>query len=533
MTGVTQLRAEPAPGSLRGGLTGASFRARRLSVARAASCLAAAVLLVALLPAPSLADAPSDRPSTTPSESVGEPAALDSLEILLEELADLAFDSPEGAGDRSEWTFQGEAGAEVDMLGEEFGSSALFDIRIDVDDPLEESTEDLRFRDETTRTSGVLRLRLDRLGETWLQARGTLKSSLDRTRGDVELSGGARLRAGDLSMTHRLHAQGGEDDPGSGYIYAVGGHWRMPPVVGGVRARASSRFELSRAQGDSLSRLFDYEVWRPSLELTRSLGWTAQVRVRGGLTLRDTSAETSTYQSPYLELGGDFGVRHPLHIEFRSEGRTYEEADSLSPSFHEARLDVSGERELSSAWAAKGELEYRETQYSIDSSVYRDNRHLEATASLATDPSRWGAEPEDELDVLASLLEPRWSVEVGARYARQRYEQTRPDDFDAWSLLLGLGRDGTASTWFDGTIEWGRRTYREEQSAVDFVFEGLTLNLSGTNYTFLSASFLGEAQLYGPAKLSVFGQFDKEFHTDSADDFLLWILTSALTVELW
>lgn len=446
--------------------------------------------------------------------------------------------SPASAQTAIPWNFRAEAGAEVDMLGEEFGSGALFDIRLDPDDPLDETTEDLRFRDATTRTSGLLRLRLDRVGSSWLQARGTLKSSLRRTRGDVELSGGLKRRAGDLAMSHRFHAQGGEDDPGSGFLYSVSGHWKTPELVHGIRLRAASVLDLSRAQGDSLSRLFDYEVWRPNLELSRAFGWTGYVRTRGGINRRETSSGSSSYDARYLELGGSFGVRHPWRFELRSESRAYDEADSLSPSFHEGRADLYGERQLHPALTAIGELEYQDTQYSIDSSVYRDNRRVDVSARLATDPARW-TQPGDaatatgDLDALTALLQPAWTLALGARYVRLRYEETRPDDFDAWSLLLGLGRDGTASTWFDGTLEWGRRTYRTEQSALDLVFEGLNLNLSGTNYTFVSASVLGEAALYGPLRFTVFSQLDKEFHSDESDDFLLWIVTSSLIVDLW
>ena len=65
---------------------------------------------------------------------------------------------PPAAAEDRDWKLSGEIGGVVDLQGEEFGGGTLFDARIDPDDPLEETAEELRFRDESTRTSGLFEL---------------------------------------------------------------------------------------------------------------------------------------------------------------------------------------------------------------------------------------------------------------------------------------------------------------------------------------------------------------------------------------
>jgi hypothetical protein len=201
------------------------------------------------------------------------------------------------------WEFSGDVGGEIESIGESFGSSTLFDTHYDPTEPPEEAAEAIRFRDQTTRANGLLRAHLLFAGPNYLDLHGALRASPSRTRGDAELETGLRRDAFDLWIGDRLHAQGGEDDPGGGFLNVARLGARLKSLPGPFSMRMALDHEYSRAGADSLARLFDYRSLRPRAEIRYDLGWRGDLSLEGGLTAKRADRGTTSHDRPWLELG--------------------------------------------------------------------------------------------------------------------------------------------------------------------------------------------------------------------------------------
>src|SRR5512140_2370665 len=94
-------------------------------------------------------------------------------------------------------------------------------------------------------------------------------------------------------------------------------------------------------------------------------------------------------------------------------------------------------------------------------------------------------------------------------------------DYRSWSVLAGFARTPGDAAWGDLTVEAGRRDYRGGTSAA-VAYQGFNLSLRGTDYTFVSGSLLGDADLSSRLRLEFFVLADVELHSDRNDDFSLW-----------
>ena len=454
------------------------------------------------------------------------------------------------------WEFSGDVGGEIESIGESFGSSILFDTPYDPTVPPEEALEAIRFRDQSTRANALLRGHLLFSGPNYLNLHGALRAAPARARGDVELETGVRRNAFDAWVGDRIHAQGGADDPGGGILNVARLGARLKALPGPLSMRFAFDHEYSRAGADSLARVFVYQTVRPRAEIRHDLGWRGDVSLEGGVTAKRADRGTSSYDRPWLELGFRYAFPRDrtLDVALRTETRRYLEADSLRPTLHEDELRARGTFPLFSGSRTEWIVALHDLQYGTSSSVFRDHASGEiegllsfelgaAEPSPARDPLldvplesladslllELALDPTaDELD-LDDWLRPKLRLGFGARAEALQNEQSRRGDYDELAAVATFARDAISEVWFDLRAEAGRRDYRGSGPRGGLIFEGLDLSLTGTDYRFISATALLEVPIPYSLLLSGFGQFDREWHDERADDFELWLLTLSLT----
>ncbi|MCA9754284.1 MAG: hypothetical protein KDA27_00670 [Candidatus Eisenbacteria bacterium] len=539
---------------------------------------------------------------------------------------------------RAEWTLSGEAGVQLDSIGEEFGSGAQIDEQIDPTDPLDDVAADIRFRDRSTESTALLSLRV-RESTRILDGSLRLKSRPEKSRAEFDLRGEIVPGPGMWRWQDRLYTEFAGTEADGGWIHLAGLSWstrdaRVRSTQGGWfdRHGAGASFglshELSRAGEDSLASLFDYALLRPRAELFGQFAGAALALEGGTQRKRIVDDGDGSYDGSFLELRG---TRGRLSIVARTESRHYEHADSLSPSYQDASGRVDWSRPLGWRDEVRVEGTVRALQYAHDSSVFRD--HLEWSAALAwrrelgtdgrvssaaasssrsatsgsassdrtsaganeSSPDLLGAlrdldEALAELEALEVTFEAdstvtfpdsttvetehrgnpdapgdangtdapessegegrlvsasggevddaffrsfrasgRWYTEIGAFGSGSVGETSDLGDYTEVGGRASAGRQGGERLWLDLSLGLGRRDYLRAGSATDLVFEGFDFSLSGSDYTFLELSALGEVSLPGALSLELFGQYEDQWHDESADDFRLWILTVSLT----
>ncbi|MCA9728113.1 MAG: hypothetical protein KC729_10550, partial [Candidatus Eisenbacteria bacterium] len=414
-----------------------------------------------------------------------------------------------------------------------------------------------RFREESTRANLLVRARLGRFGRTYFDSHGSLRTAPDRTRGDLDLETGIRADAVHFWVGDRLHAQGGSDDPGGGILNVARTGARIRSLPRPLSLRAGFDHQCSRAGPDSLARLFDYHILRPRAEIQCDLGWRGDVSVEAGFAAKRAERGSSSNDRPWLEVSGRYAFpgERTIDVSIRTETRRYLEADSLTPTLHEAdvrsRLTLPHSARSRSDWS----FDWSSLQYATSSSVFQDHHTASLEGLVSFDlqprspaldpwPSDLGEELPDsvllalDLEKLADLpessgsdpsLRPRLWCGFGLRGEVLQNEVASRSDYDELAGVVTASREAIAGLWFDLRGEVGRRDYHGTSSGGDLVFEGLDLSLSGTDYRFMSSTLLVEVPLPWSCAFSGFGQFDREWHDESADDFTLWLLTLSLT----
>lgn len=461
-----------------------------------------------------------------------------------------------------DWEFSGDVGGEIESIGESFGTSTLFDTRYDPTETPEEALEAVRFRDQTTRANALLRGHLLFSGSNYFDLHGTLRAAPSRTRGDAETETGIRRRAFDAWIGDRIHAQGGEDDPGGGFLNVARAGVRLKSLPGPLSMRLAFDHEYSRAGADSLARLFDYTSVRPRSEIRYDLGWRGDLSLEGGLTAKRAERGSSSYDRPWLEMGFRYAFPHDRTIDLavRTETRRYLESDSLRPTLHEEELRGRWTIPFSTRWRTEWILGLHDLQYAMGSSVFRDHASGEIEGLVSFDIGGSGTAEKSEVEdrsggdeALGSLadsllmglqlddpmsagdldldefLRPKLWFGWGLRAEALQNEDSRRGDYDELAGVVTLARDATSGTWFDLRAEAGRRDYRGSGARGDLIFEGLDLSLTGTDYRFISTTALLEVPAPFSLSVSGFGQYDREWHDVRADDFELWLLTLSLT----
>jgi len=446
-----------------------------------------------------------------------------------------------GCATAAGWTLGGRYGCEVDGSREEFGPGSLFDVRVDPagtpgDAPgtPDEAVLARRFLDREMRFGALGELRAAREGELSFRGRGAVHLADDRARGDLDVEVRRRVPGGRLTLGGRLLLQHGSSGGGAGTVASGTAAWRSGRLPFGLELRAAASGEQSWAGADSLRDLFAYRLARPSLELRRPFGWAGGASLRAGLGRKWTHGSAlGAYQERWGEAEWHhFGSgRRQYELRARTESRRYLRARTVIPSYDEARLEAAAtiplERRFRLHVAPKL---FRAAFAADDSLVYRDHVSGELLVRLESGLRDWrGGTPAGE----DSLLDPPdWLVRAGARLGWLRNERVREADHASASFVAGCARESLGGFWLDLSGEVGRRDYRRSSGTGTLVFEGLQISIAGTDYTFVSLSLVGQADLGRKLRLEAFGLYDRELHRAAADDFSLWAFTMALTRDL-
>ncbi len=440
---------------------------------------------------------------------------------------------PSGASDSTGWVFSGRYGVEVDGLVERFGSDSVIDGRLDPASPgndpgtIEDALLSTRYRSGTARAAGLAELSVERRSGWWISGRGLLRAMRSRTRGSLDIAAGIRTAIGELHAENRFHAQGGSEGSGAGLQDLVSVSLRRMNLPGGLTLGLRALGERSWAGEDSLRVLYDYRLFRPSVELGRRSRYTGDLTARTGVGRKWTRRDArGAYDGAWVEAEWMrwIGFANHAGLLVRHESRSYARSDSLTPSHRESRIE--GRMEVSAPWRLRTSLHPRwsRTLYEFDSQVFQDNRSgevlLRMEASLRDLAGRGDVLPGPE---------PDWNVSLGSRLGIRRSDRRHDSDYMSAGGLFGLSRDAGGRFWFDLTGEAGRRVYRVSGGSRNLVFEGLNISLSGTDYTYLNGTFIAETRLGAGFRCDIFGMYDQEFHVEPADDFALWSFNVSLT----
>lgn len=431
------------------------------------------------------------------------------------------------------WSVSGRYGVELDGLVERFGSDSVIDARLDPaspgDDPgtIEDVLLSTRYRGGSAAAAGLLELDVSRQGDWWIGCRSSVLASSSRTRARMDLTGGSRTAIGEVQVENRLHAQGGSESSGAGVQDVASVALRGVRLPGGVTLGLRALGERSWAGEDSLRGLYDYRVFRPSAEIGRRHAGAGDLALRAGFNRKWTFRNArGAFDGPWAEAewGRWFGFSHHAGLLIRDESRVYARSDSLTPSFQETR--VEGRLEVSSPWRLRTSVlpRWSRTSYQVESEIFRDHWSGEVLVrceAALQDIARGG-------DIVPGN-DPGWNVSLGSRLAMRLSDRRHDSDHRSAGGVIGLSRDAGGRFWVDLAGEAGRRVHRVSGGSRSLVFEGLSISLSGTDYTYVNATVLAEALLGAGIRCELFGMYDQEFHSEAADDFALWSFNVSLT----
>ncbi len=441
--------------------------------------------------------------------------------------------SPSGASDSTGWIFSGRYGVEFDGLVERFGSDSVIDGRLDPASPghapgtVEDAALSTRYRSGSASAAGLAEVGVERRGGWWISGRGLLRTRRSRTRGSLDITAGGLTPVGELLAENRLYAQGGPEGSGAGLQDLVTVSMRRISLPGGLTLGLRGHGERSWAGDDSLRALYDYRVFRPSMDLSFRLGSSGDLAVRAGLDRKWTwRAARGAHKGTWVETEWMrwIGFANHAGLLARHESRSYARSDSITPSYGETRID--GRLEVSAPWRLRTTLVpvWSRTQYEFDSEIFGDNWAGEVLLRTEVSLREIGGH-----DDILSDPHPDWNISLGSRLALRRSDARRDSDYRSAGGLFGLSRDAGGRFWIDLTGEVGRRVYRVSGGSQSLVFEGLNISLSGTDCTYLNATLLAETGLWAGFRCDLFGMYDQEFHVEPKDDFTLWSFSVSLT----
>jgi hypothetical protein len=390
-------------------------------------------------------------------------------------------------------------------------------VRVEPNVPIEEQLASVRFREQDTYGSGLLRVRLRGSGSRW---RTHLQSLFTANAGRMEVTANGevelRSRAGRWTWEEALYAQWGASTRQDGYQNTLGFKWTSPRWGGGWQLRARGIWESSQSWGDSLTEIFDYERLRGGLRVAKRWSWNHEAYAEVTLGRKWVAGEGSgSYRNAQWEMGwdGTLGGTWSASVDYLGERRDYLERLSVADSYWDHALEVRVRRTGRLEW--EGRWGWRQTDYDSTGTIFFDQREWSGLllASRAVGRSwRVGLGPGGE-----------WLQELG---------DAASGSYVAGYAQLELSREPLEGSWLHVTFRVGRRDYAEEAPSQFIIFEGYSLSLARSDFTFYSLSVLGEILLPWRLTLEAYLQVDRERHERPEDDFDLDILTVRLVRAL-
>jgi len=255
---------------------------------------------------------------------------------------------------------------------------------------------------------------------------------------------------------------------------------------------------------------------------------------------RDTRGACASYvlaaqQSTVRLTGG-------LDLELRAERRRY--LDS-APDTLDGALTSYREAEAYARWRQAGALWGWEASARMTGLLYdgtpaaSDTSDAAALAALNAD--RLQLETAclvrrpllgDPLEVQSMTGGGRVTLECGVGLVGdQLWVRQSTGEYHA----LGVRWEGSlrggprwGETWLDIVAEGGRRDYRDGKDALGFDFEGLSLSLAQSDYSYLSGSIIGGGRIARGIEWQIYASLDAEWHKASVDDARLFAVDLTL-----
>ncbi len=438
------------------------------------------------------------------------------------------------AGDAGGWTIGGRFGIEVDGLGEEFSSGAIFDERLD---PIETDGSDIGEELVVSREAkvmGLLELQLEQGSTTdrWLRLGNTTRAGDDRYRNSFLAEGGLNRGANRFRFEGSWDRLGGGDEPAAGSTATLRGSWDRRRLPLGLSSQLLVAADWSRTDHSDLAAIFDYRTVRGHAELRGDLGSSFELRGAGGYRDKTaTSSSVGSYGAGWgeLELTGSSLAGHRGSLSLRIEDRSYASDTTGVPSSVELSCDGRYSRRLTDRLRPYLQQRFERETYDRPEGIFQDHDAWEA--EIGADFFPRGAADAD----LAAMDAGSWRLRIGGAYEIFRTEEIGEDliafdsTFDSFGGLLGLAREGGSRLWFDFTLESGRREYRNSGESGSFVFEGLNLSLASSDYTYVSTTLIAQWSPSSAIRTEAFLEWDGEYHDRSQDDFHIWIINVAVT----
>ncbi len=449
------------------------------------------------------------------------------------------------------------AGCEVEGLDESFGSASLAPVStagsVSGNVAADSTAVDLRFVDRETTPLALVGLRANTGDAARLDGWVEADLKVGERRASFAVEGAATPRTGRYrSFSVRdLFFWDREDDGTHSRQNLLYLYWR--PRLGDSGWRLNLRTALDVSRSDEA----DIEVSFSSLDsaATGADGWLSflnydRIGLRAELTrlaLNHTSLAAEVTRKRVeglasgsyrgLKLSADQGWFLPaglLDLDVDLTRRRYDEEGSALGSFWEA--------ELRARWLGQGERQRLDADLTLTATDY-DAEIQEEDESLT-----WLA--DDQLLAEGSVVFHRrlWRTPDGARGS------------PAWRLLAGIGPTGElirmrggvgdadaygvrieaeirrwkprSSNWLELNLEVGRRSYHDAGDADRLSFEGFSLSLSQTDYTYGQLSLIGGGDLPWSLQWETYVSLDQEWHTVAEDDARL-VSFSLAVKRLW
>lgn len=484
---------------------------------------------------------------------------------LLPPFANLLFPpaQAQGGGDYDSGSLVLSVGAEVEGLDESFGGESLtiFSQEINPDitggGAADDQIAELRYRDREVNVLASARLRGRTAYDGPLRAYFDVDAKAGDDRFSFSADATATAREGRLAGLHlRNLVMFDREQDGSHSVQDLC-YLRLRRPLGAspwhVAVRGAldfSRAKGASADGDTLLTdwydYLDYEKGGLRLELGRT--GLSNTSLSAGVARKWThSSGLGDYAEYRLSAQqGWFWDRGMLDGELTYERRAYRDEDSSIPSFHELGLFLYWfGQSAPSGWRCRltaTAIDYDERGGDLEEELGEDLIGIFGDDNVDVDIELlWrtyllggsilgGSLTDGSLTSARQKLLSTVEVSVGPTAELNRYEEGDGDGAAVGGRLEAAlrGGSGRGDWWLEAGCEVGWHDYRADGAASELSFDGLTLSLSQTDFTYLEASLICGAALPWALEAEGYFSLDQEWHTASEDNARLLSFSLAL-----